>query len=103
MADRLLYPRQRLARHERSAIIKRSVVIGGHKTSVTLEDAFWTGLKQIARSRNMTLSDIVGDIDRGRHRGNLSSAIRLFVFSWTRAGAFAGAATAQRAANDLSC
>jgi predicted DNA-binding ribbon-helix-helix protein len=72
--------RQKLATHRRSAIVKRSVVIGGHKTSVTLEDAFWKSLKQIAQSQNMTLSDMVGVIDRQRHSGNLSSTIRLFVF-----------------------
>ena len=82
---RLSSPRQRLARRERSAIVKRSIVVAGHRTSVTLEDAFWTGLKQIARSRNMTLSDIVGYIDGSRGRGNLSSTIRLFVLASVRA------------------
>ena len=63
----------------KSPVVKRSIVIAGHKTSVSLEDAFWTGLKDIAVSRRMTLSDLVGAIDTDRQHGNLSSAIRLFV------------------------
>jgi predicted DNA-binding ribbon-helix-helix protein len=62
-----------------SSIIKRSVVIDGHKTSVSLEDAFWHGLKEIGRGRDMTLSRLIGNIDGSRPHGNLSSAIRLFV------------------------
>ena len=62
-----------------SSIIKRSVVIEGHKTSVSLEDAFWRGLKEISKSLDMTLSRLIGDIDGSRLHGNLSSAIRLFV------------------------
>ena len=65
----------------KSPIIKRSIVIAGHKTSVSLEDAFWKGLKDIAVSQHMTLSDLVASIDSGRPHGNLSSAIRLFVLS----------------------
>jgi len=63
----------------KSPVVKRSVVIAGHKTSVSLEEAFWKGLKDIAVSRRMTLSDLVGTIDAERQHGNLSSAIRLFV------------------------
>ena len=63
----------------KSPVIKRSIVIAGHKTSVSLEDAFWRGLKDIAASRHVTLSDLVGAIDSERQHGNLSSAIRLFV------------------------
>ena len=63
----------------KSPVVKRSIVIAGHKTSVSLEDAFWTALKDIATARRMTLSDLVGTIDSDRHHGNLSSAIRLFV------------------------
>jgi len=63
----------------KSPVVKRSIVIAGHKTSVSLEDAFWRGLKEIAVSRRMTLSDLVGAIDTERQHGNLSSAIRLFV------------------------
>jgi predicted DNA-binding ribbon-helix-helix protein len=69
----------------KSPVVKRSVVIAGHKTSVSLEDAFWTGLKEIAGSRDMTLSDLVAAIDSERRHGNLSSAIRLFVLDHYRA------------------
>jgi len=68
----------------KSPVVKRSIVIAGHKTSVSLEDAFWKGLKEIADSRGMTLSDIVASIDSQRRHGNLSSAIRLFVLDHYR-------------------
>jgi predicted DNA-binding ribbon-helix-helix protein len=76
----------------KSPVVKRSIVIAGHKTSVSLEDAFWTSLKEIAGHRNMTLSDMVASIDTGRHAGNLSSAIRLFVLDHYRAQLNGGAA-----------
>ena len=63
----------------KSLVIKRSVVVAGHKTSVSLEDAFWKGLKEIAGERDTTLSELVGTIDSERECGNLSSALRLFV------------------------
>jgi predicted DNA-binding ribbon-helix-helix protein len=63
----------------KSTVVKRSVVIAGHKTSVSLEDAFWRALKGMARDRNMPLSDVVTAIDTERERANLSSAIRLFI------------------------
>jgi predicted DNA-binding ribbon-helix-helix protein len=69
----------------KSAVVKRSIVIAGHKTSVSLEDAFWKGLKEIATGRDMTLSDLVASIDTERRHGNLSSAIRLFVLDHYRA------------------
>lgn len=67
-----------------SPVIKRSIVVAGHKTSVSLEDAFWAGLKEIASERGMTLSELVATIDTGRDHGNLSSAIRLFVLGHYR-------------------
>ena len=63
----------------KSSVLKRSIVIAGHKTSVSLEDAFWDSLKEIAGERNMTLADLVASIDANRNHSNLSSAIRLFV------------------------
>jgi predicted DNA-binding ribbon-helix-helix protein len=63
----------------KSPIVKRSIVLAGHKTSVSLEDAFWDGLKDIAKDQRKTLSDLVGSIDTNREHGNLSSALRLFV------------------------
>ncbi len=68
----------------KSPVVKRSIVIAGHKTSVSLEDAFWTGLKEIAAKRDLTLSDLVATIDQDRQHGNLSSAIRLFVLDYYR-------------------
>jgi predicted DNA-binding ribbon-helix-helix protein len=69
----------------KSSVVKRSIVIAGHKTSVSLEDAFWKGLKEIAGGRDMTLSDLVAAIDSDRRHGNLSSAIRLYVLDHYRA------------------
>ncbi|HEY2135642.1 MAG TPA: ribbon-helix-helix domain-containing protein [Xanthobacteraceae bacterium] len=69
----------------KSPVVKRSIVIAGHKTSVSLEDAFWKGLKEIAGARDVTLSDLVSTIDSDRRHGNLSSAIRLFVLDFYRA------------------
>lgn len=63
----------------KSRVIKRSIVIAGHRTSVSIEEAFWQGLKDIALSRKTTLCELVASIDSGRRHGNLSSAIRLFV------------------------
>ncbi|MGA7428831.1 MAG: ribbon-helix-helix domain-containing protein [Xanthobacteraceae bacterium] len=63
----------------KSPVVKRSIVIAGHKTSISLEDAFWKALKDIAIARHATLSDLVASIDTERQHGNLSSAIRLFV------------------------
>ena len=68
----------------KSLVIKRSVVVAGHKTSVSLEDAFWKGLKEIARVRDLTLSELIGAIDSEREYGNLSSAVRLFVLEFYR-------------------
>jgi predicted DNA-binding ribbon-helix-helix protein len=62
-----------------STVRKRSILVHGRKTSVSLEDAFWNEMKAIARSRNVTVGGLVADIDRGRRKGNLSSALRLFV------------------------
>ena len=69
----------------KSAIVKRSIVISGHKTSVSLEDSFWKGLKEIALYRGLTLSEMVASIDSGRAHANLSSAIRLSVLDHYRA------------------
>jgi predicted DNA-binding ribbon-helix-helix protein len=68
----------------KSPVVKRSIVIADHKTSVSLEDAFWKGLKEIAGGRDMTLSELVATIDSDRRHGNLSSAIRLFVLDHYR-------------------
>jgi predicted DNA-binding ribbon-helix-helix protein len=75
----------------KSPVVKRSIVIAGHKTSVSLEDAFWTGIKEIAAKRDVTLSDMVATIDQERQHGNLSSAIRLFVLDHYRGAQDRGA------------
>jgi predicted DNA-binding ribbon-helix-helix protein len=67
-----------------STVAKRSIVIAGHKTSISLEDEFWSGLKAIARDHRRTLSGLIAEIDQSR-LGNLSSAIRVFVFGHLRA------------------
>jgi predicted DNA-binding ribbon-helix-helix protein len=82
---------------------KRSVVVGGHKTSVSLEAAFWSGMKEIASSRKATLSELVGGIDANRSQGNLSSAIRLFVLDHYRnLGAIAAVDAAQSRSFDAA-
>ena len=73
----------------KSPVVKRSVVVAGHKTSVSLEEAFWNGMKEISEERGMTLSDLVGEIDTKRQQGNLSSAIRLFVLDYFKSRAMA--------------
>jgi predicted DNA-binding ribbon-helix-helix protein len=68
----------------KSSVLKRSTVIAGHRTSVSLEDAFWNAMKVIASDRHMTMSELLGKIDTDRQHGNLSSAIRLFVLDFYR-------------------
>jgi predicted DNA-binding ribbon-helix-helix protein len=67
----------------KSLIVKRSVVIDGHKMSVSLEESFWTDLKEIAHTQHTTISKVIEGIDKER-QGNLSSAIRLFVLDQVR-------------------
>ena len=67
-----------IAKRDPALIAKRSVLIAGHATSVTLETAFWDQLKSIAEARACSLNALVAEIDSGRV-GNLSSAIRVFV------------------------
>lgn len=62
-------------------MIKRSIVIAGHRTSVSLEQLFWQQLKQIADQRSISLNALVQSIDRERDGENLSSAIRVFVLN----------------------
>jgi predicted DNA-binding ribbon-helix-helix protein len=62
---------------------KHSLLVAGHPTSVTLEDAFWDALKEIARQRGIPVNMLVTEIDRARD-GNLSGAIRVFVLDAVR-------------------
>ncbi|MGA9514279.1 MAG: ribbon-helix-helix domain-containing protein [Pseudolabrys sp.] len=68
----------------KSQVIKRSVVLNGHKTSICLEDAFWSTLKEIAQAQGATVSQTVTEIDKSRRGANLSSAVRLFVLDRVR-------------------
>ena len=68
----------------KSPIVKRSVIVDGHKTSLSLEDEFWQGLKMIAAGRRMPIARLVHQIDRERQHRNLSSTIRLFVLGHYR-------------------
>ncbi len=68
----------------KSPVVKRSIAVGGHKTSLSLEDAFWNALKEIASHRKLTLSELVHAVDSGRQHSNLSSALRLFVLDQYR-------------------
>jgi predicted DNA-binding ribbon-helix-helix protein len=66
----------------KSTVIKRSVVINGHKTSVSVEDQFWAALKEIAAERQVSLYELIAMVDHDRGEvGNLSSALRLFVLA----------------------
>jgi predicted DNA-binding ribbon-helix-helix protein len=68
----------------KSLVVKRSIILAGNKTSVSLEDAFWKAVKDIAIVRGTTVSSLISSIDAERKRGNLSSAIRLFVLDFYR-------------------
>ena len=65
-----------------SQIYKRSVSLGGRKTSVSLEDDFWTALKNIAAARRMVTADLVREIDSTRGQANLSSCLRVHVLNY---------------------
>ena len=68
----------------KSSIVKRSVTIGGHKTSVSIEEPFWTALKEIAHAQHVTLSALITQIDETREQSNLSSGIRVFILRHSR-------------------
>ena len=72
-------------------MVKRTVRIAGHTTSVSIEEPFWEALKDVARSRGVSLSGLVAAIDAERSTPNLSSAIRLAVLAHYRAAAAQGA------------
>jgi predicted DNA-binding ribbon-helix-helix protein len=86
----------------KSSVVKRSIVIVGHKTSVSLEDPFWGVLKEIAKERDQTLSELVSEIDKDRELANLSSAIRLFVLGYARDQAEAAARRSAQTATEVN-
>jgi predicted DNA-binding ribbon-helix-helix protein len=67
-----------------AGVVKRSVAVAGHRTSVSLEAPFWDALKDIATVRGASVQALVGEIDAGRGGANLSSAIRVFVLREVR-------------------
>jgi predicted DNA-binding ribbon-helix-helix protein len=68
----------------KSLVVKRSLVIAGHKTSVSLEEPFWMTFKEIADQRYVTVSELATGLNAERRHANLSSAIRLFVLDYYR-------------------
>jgi predicted DNA-binding ribbon-helix-helix protein len=66
----------------KSSIVKRSVVVGGQRTSISLEDPFWSSIREIAHLQRKTVSKLIADIDKTREQNNLSSAIRVFVLNY---------------------
>ena len=63
-----------------AGVVKRSLVIAGHRTSISLEEAFWRALKALAEKRSLSINALVAEIDAHRGSANLSSAIRVFLF-----------------------
>ena len=68
----------------KSLIVKRSILLAGRQSSVSLEDEFWNTLKKIANDRHVTVSELIDGINAQRQNGNLSSALRLFVLEYYR-------------------
>jgi predicted DNA-binding ribbon-helix-helix protein len=67
--------------------VKRSLTLRGHRTSVSLEDAFWRAFREIAEARGLPLNALAAEIDEGRGDVGLASAIRVFVLETVRRGA----------------
>jgi predicted DNA-binding ribbon-helix-helix protein len=66
-------------------VTKRSITVAGHRTSISIEEPFWDALAEIAKSRNLSVAALVGEIDRDRSPSmNLSAAIRVYILSWYR-------------------
>ncbi len=70
-----------------SGIVKRSLTVAGHRTSISLEAPFWEALQELSAQRNVSASALVAELDGTRQGTNLSSAIRMFVLAEARAGA----------------
>ena len=68
----------------RKSIFRHAVVVKGRKTGISLENEFWEGLLEIAKSEKTSAAKLIGEVDRARSTVNLSSAIRVFVFSYFR-------------------
>jgi len=79
-----------MPRASNATVKKRSVLVAGHATSLSLEAEFWSALREIARRRGVSLNRLVASVDASR-RGNLSSALRVFVLACCRRGELASA------------
>ena len=77
-----------------SEVRKRSLTINGHRTSISLEPAFWDALREIADNDNRSVANLVAEIDRARGESGLSSAIRVFVLARFRRNASSKSADA---------
>jgi predicted DNA-binding ribbon-helix-helix protein len=71
----------RLAEGRATDLAKHSLVISGHRTSISLERAFWEALRKIARGRDISIAALVASVDAERDAANLSSALRVFVLN----------------------
>lgn len=80
-------PDRRIGVGEQHMVVKRSIMLDGKRTSISLEDPFFDGLKEIAADRSLTLSELVNEIRANRTTLNLSSSLRIFVLEHYRAGA----------------
>ena len=82
---RMILPLQNGGRSMKSLVVKHSVVIDGRKTSISVEDAFWTALKEIAHERGENLQRLITTIDADRQSANLSSVLRVFILEFYKA------------------
>lgn len=73
-------------------VLKRSVVIGGRRTSISMENDFWVAFKGICKAQGVSINQLIEQIDARRRTGNLSSAIRLYVLAWYQPSAMREAA-----------
>ena len=61
---------------------KRSIIIAGHATSISLETPFWDAIRDIAAQQDMSAQDLIAEIDNSKRMASLSSAIRVYILSW---------------------
>jgi predicted DNA-binding ribbon-helix-helix protein len=65
----------------RGGVVKRSIMIAGHRTSISLEEPFWNELKRLAADRDVSTAALIAEIDQDRRGQNLSSAIRVRILA----------------------
>ncbi|MGN0929878.1 MAG: ribbon-helix-helix domain-containing protein [Alphaproteobacteria bacterium] len=63
---------------------KHSITLMGHKTSISIEREFWEELQKISKAQNKSINEIISSIDIGKHNGNLSSSIRVFIIQYLK-------------------